>query len=236
MKKNVKIGLGLAMISAISLAAAIPVFADVKPGLIERTGTATAISSTINIDEQGIYNEAKETAVTENGNGSEDKDKKVATPDFEKSPNFCKLGFDPKEVENPGPEAKPSDYKDEAIRKLAEEYKAKGYFLTDCKYEATKHSSGFGSETEYVFCNGFTAVDNNDGNNTLFIEAVKCTQAEFDWFVGQVEAGTNTKQGNIIKHTTENNYTIKTMSYNPDTEVLLIEIHFKPFAVNNGVG
>lgn len=234
MKKNLKIGLGLAMISAISLAAAMPVFADVKPGFIERTGTAAAISSTINVDEQGIYNEAKETAVTENGNGSEGKN--VATPDFEKSPNFCRLDFDPKEVENVGPEAKPSDYKDEAIRKLAEEYKAKGYYLTDCKYEATKHSSGFGSTTEYVFCNGFTAVDSKDGNNTVFIEAVKCTQAEFDWYVGQVVEGTKTKQGNVIKHTMENSYVKETMSYNPDTEVLLIEIQFKPYAVQNGVG
>jgi len=234
MKKNVKIGLGLAMISAISLAAAMPVFADVKPDFIERTGTAAAISSTINVDEQGVFNEAEETAVTEKGNGSEDK--RVATPDFEKSPNFCRLDFDPNLVDKESPEAKPSDYKDEAIRKLAEEYKAKGYFLTDCRYEATKHSSGFGSETEYVFCNGFTAVDNNKGNNTLFIEAVKCTQAEFDWYSGQVVAGTKTKQGKIIKHTMENNYVIETMSYNPETEVLLIEINFKPYAIQNGVG
>ena len=50
MKKNTKIGLGLAMVSAISLAAAFPVFADVKPNSIDTVGNVMAISSSINVD------------------------------------------------------------------------------------------------------------------------------------------------------------------------------------------
>ena len=235
MKKNVKIGLGLAMISAISLAAALPVFADVKGNFIDRTGTVAMANSPINIEEKATTNEPEETVVTENG--SDKKEDSVKTPDFENSPNFCRIDYDPKEVENPAPEVKPSDYTDPAIIKLAEEYKAKGYFLTDCKYEATKHGSGFGSPS-YLFCNGFTAVDKNDGNNTVFIEAVKCTQTEFDWYLTQVSGGSlsTSEHGKIKQHIMENTYVTEVVSYHPETEIMLIQIDFKPNAVMNGVG
>ena len=145
MKQNIKIGLGLAMISAISLAAAMPVFADVRPGRIDRTGTAAVADSMINIEEQKTAEEAEETAVTWNGNGANEDS--ADTPDFENSPNFCRLRFNPKKSEAKDPEAQPSDYKDAAIRKYAEEYKAKGLYLTDCKYSATTHGSGCGGDS-----------------------------------------------------------------------------------------
>ena len=149
MKKNLKIGLGLAMVSLVSMSTVIPVFADVKPSYIEKTGTAVVVKAENTVSETT----AGESANEESGNQT------AYGIDFANSPNLCKLYHDDKTLEEKEPEAKPSDYKDEAIRKLAEEYTAKGYYLTDCKYEATKHSSGFGSTTEYVFCNGFTAVD-----------------------------------------------------------------------------
>ena len=229
MKKNTKIGLGLAMVSAISLAAAFPVFADVKPNSIDTVGNVMAISSSINVDEK--VNFAEETA---NENGAGDKEDSVNAPDFAKSPNFCRISYDMKELEKVGPEAKPSDYKDETIRKYAEEYKAKGYYLTDCKYSATKHGSGFGSSS-YVFCNGFSAVDNVKGNNTLYIEVVKCTHEEFKWYLSQLDAGpvTLSTKGNIEQAVFEDSCNLETLTYDPDTEVLVINIQFK---TTSGVG
>jgi hypothetical protein len=46
-----------------------PVFADVRPGRIERTGTAAVADSMINIEEQKTAEETEEAAVTWNGNG-----------------------------------------------------------------------------------------------------------------------------------------------------------------------
>ena len=235
MKKNTKIGLGLALVSAVALAAAFPVFADVKPKYIERTGTEALTNSVIEIEAKSTSNETNETVVTENGAG--EKENSVKAPDFEKSPNFCRIDYDPNLADKESPEAKPSDYKDEALRKLAEEYKAKGYFLTDCKYEATKHASGLGGSS-YVFCNGFTAVDDNKGNNKVFIEAVKCTQTEFDWYIKQFGEGavSVSRYGNIEKRTMENNFVTESISYHPDTEIMLVQINFKPYSVQNGVG
>ena len=34
----------------------------------------------------------------------------------------------------------------------------------------------------------------------------------------------------------ENQYTDETMTYDPDTEVMVIDIQFKPYARQNGVG
>ena len=229
MKKNTKIGLGLAMVSAISLAAAFPVFADVKPNTIDTVGNVMAISSSINVDEKVNFAETKETV---NENGAGDKEDSVKAPDFEKSPNFCRVSYDTKELEKIGPEAKPSDYKDETIRKYAEEYKAKGYWLTDSKYSATKHGSGFGSSA-YVFCNGFSAVDNAKGNNTFYIEVVKCAPEEFKWYLTQFDSGSLTvsKNGKIEQAVLEDACNLETLTYDPDTEVLVINIQFKTIGV-----
>ena len=149
MKKNAKIGIGLAVISVVSLAAVNPVFADVRPGYIETTGTVVSAYSVNKVEEK-----ADEPKVDEIKIGSGIDETSIDSPDFEKSPNFCKLKFDAKSLEKLCPEVDPSDYEDEDIRALAEEFADKGYFLTDCKDEATMHASGTGGQM-YVFCNGF---------------------------------------------------------------------------------
>ena len=110
MKKNLKIGMGLAMVSVVSMAAVIPVFADVKPSYIEKTGTVIAIDA-----ENTVSGTAAGETANETGN------KTVSGTDHSKSPNLCKLYFDDKTMAEKEPEVKPSDYKDEAIRKLDEE-------------------------------------------------------------------------------------------------------------------
>ena len=139
MKKNAKIGIGLAVISVVSLAAVNPVFADVRPGYIETTGTVVSAYSVNKVEEKADEPKVDEIKI---GNGIDETS--IDSPDFEKSANFCKLSFDAKTVDQALPEAKPSDYEDADIRALAEEFAAKGFILTDCKEEATKHGSGTG--------------------------------------------------------------------------------------------
>ena len=47
---------------------------------------------------------------------------------------------------------------------------------------------------------------------------------------------TMTKEGNREIYKFENQYTDETMTYDPDTEVMVIDIQFKPYARQNGVG
>ena len=232
MKNNTIIGLGLAMVSVVSMTAAFPVFADVKPVSVETTCTVISIGD--NRTESDLYN-AGETVVTEQGQGE---DKASGKFDPSKSTNLCRLDYDPKTLEEPSPAAKPSDYKDAAIRKMAEEYAAKGYFLTDCKFEATNHSSGCGS-TEYVFCNGFTAVDDdNNGNNTCYIEVVKANPEEFKWFMALFDEGSFkvTKNGSVEEYKLKDALQTEIISYNKDDQILKIEIRFNTEAAKNAVG
>lgn len=217
MKKNLKIGMGLAMASIVSMAAVIPVFADVKPSYIEKTGTVIAIDAESSVGETA----ADETA---NGTGN----KTVSGTDHAKSPNLCKLYFDDKTMAEKEPEVKPSDYKDEAIRKLAEEYVKKGYFLSDCKFAATHYSSGFGFADEYVFCNGFSAVEDNKGNNKEYIQVVKATPGEFEEFVGVLGAGAVKNNNGCAVYNFNDDYKTEEISYDEKTQIMIITIKLNP--------
>lgn len=217
MKKNLKIGMGLAMASIVSMAAVIPVFADVKPSYIEKTGTVIAIDAESSVGETVADETANET-----GN------KTVSGTDHSKSPNLCKLYWDEKTMAEKEPEVKPSDYKDEAIRKLAEEYVKKGYFLSDCKFAATHYSSGFGFADEYVFCNGFSAVEDNKGNNKEYIQVVKATPEEFEEFVGVLGAGAVKNNNGCAVYNFNDDYKTEEISYDEKTQIMVITIKLNP--------
>ena len=217
MKKNLKIGMGLAMVSIVSMAAVIPVFADVKPSYIEKTGTVIAIDAESSVGETAADETANET-----GN------KTVSGTDHAKSPNLCKLYWDEKTMAEKEPEVKPSDYKDEAIRKLAEEYVKKGYFLSDCKFAATHYSSGFGFADEYVFCNGFSAVEDNKGNNREYIQVVKATREEFEEFVGVLGAGAVKNNNGCAVYNFNDDYKTEEISYDEKTQIMVITIKLNP--------
>lgn len=217
MKKNLKIGMGLAMVSIVSMAAVIPVFADVKPSYIEKTGTVIAIDAESSVGETVADETANET-----GN------KTVSGTDHSKSPNLCKLYWDEKTMAEKEPEVKPSDYKDEAIRKLAEEYVKKGYFLSDCKFAATHYSSGFGFADEYVFCNGFSAVEDNKGNNKEYIQVVKATPEEFEEFVGVLGAGAVKNNNGRAVYNFNDDYKTEEISYDEKTQIMVITIKLNP--------
>lgn len=231
MKKNAKIGIGLAVISVVSLAAVNPVFADVRPGYIETTGTVVSANSTNSIDEQAIVVDDKIEEYKDD-NGFDETS--IACPDFEKSPNFCKLKFDAKSLEKLCPEVDPSSYEDADIRALAEEFAGKGFFLTDCKDEATMHAAGTGGQS-YAFCNGFTAVDDNTGNNKCFYEIVKATPEEFKWFIASIDDGSFdvSKEGSVETYTFEDSLQTFTYKYDSGKQILQISTEFK---TNSGVG
>lgn len=217
MKKNLKIGMGLAMVSIVSMAAVIPVFADVKPSYIEKTGTVIAINA---------ENTVSETAAGETG--KEDAGRLTASgTNHSKSPNLCKTYWDEKTIEEKEPEVKPSDYKDEAIRKLAEEYVKKGYFLSDVKFAATHYGSGFGFEDEYVFCNGFSAVEENKGNNREYIQVVKATPEEFEEYVDGF-GGTAKKNNGRVIYNSNDDYKTEEISYDEKTQIMIITIKLNP--------
>ena len=217
MKKNFKIGMGLAMASIVSMAAVIPVFADVKPSYIEKTGTVIAIDA---------ENTASGTVAGETAN--ETGNKTVSGTDHSKSPNLCKLYWDGKAMAEKEPEVKPSDYKDEAIRKIAEEYVKKGYFLSDCKFAATHYSSGFGFADEYVFCNGFSAVEDNKGNNKEYIQVVKATPEEFEEFVGVLDARAVKNNNGCAVYNFNDDYKTEEISYDEKTQIMIITIKLNP--------
>lgn len=224
MKKNGMIGIGLTVVSAVALAAAVPVFADVRPGYIETSGTVVTSDSVSSIDEQVVIAAEKdEQPVTDNGVD----ETSINCPDFEKSTNFCELKFDLKTVDQALPEANPSDYEDADIRALAAEYKDKGYFLTDCKEEATKHGSGTGAMM-YVFCNGFTAVDDNTGNNTRYYEVVKATHDEFKWFIDSINDGSFkvSKDGSVETYSIEDSLQSTKYKYDSAKQILQIAVEF----------
>ena len=223
MKKNLKIGMGLAMVSLVSAAAVFPVFADVNPSFIEKTGTAIVVNAENTVSETA----AGETAKEESG-------KKTASGIvFANSPNLCKLYFDDKTMEEKEPEAKPSDFKDEAIRKLAEEYAKKGYILSDVKFAATHYGSGLGFENEYVFCNGFSAVDDNKGNNREYIQVVKATPEEFHAFMSDLGGNpSGAEKGKVVTYDMKDTYKTETISYDDATQVMIVAIRF----LTKGVG
>ena len=221
MKKNLKIGMGLAMVSVVSMAAVIPVFADVKPSYIEKTGTVIAINAENTVNETAAGETANETA-NETGN------KMVSGTDHSKSPNLCKLYWDGKAMAEKEPEVKPSDYKDEAIRKIAEEYVKKGYFLSDCKFVATHYSSGIGFADEYVFCNGFSALEDNKGNNKEYIQVVKATPEEFEEFVGVLDARAVKNNNGRAIYNSNDDYKTEEISYDEKTQIMIITIKLNP--------
>ena len=221
MKKNFKIGMGLAMASIVSMAAVIPVFADVKPSYIEKTGTVIAIDAENTVSGTAAGETANET-------GNKTGNKTVSGTDHSKSPNLCKLHWDGKAMAEKEPEVKPSDYKDEAIRKIAEEYVKKGYFLSDCKFVATHYSSGIGFADEYVFCNGFSALEDNKGNNKEYIQVVKATPEEFEEYVGELDVGSAKKNNGRVIYNFNDDYKTEQISYDEKTQIMIITIKLNP--------
>ena len=238
MKKNTKIGLGVAAASVIALAVAFPVFADIKSDDITKSGEVvteeTSIETEIQIKEtqaeksQTEETEVEETQAEEDVFDEDLEEVSSGTPDFENSPNFCKAAYDSNESDYK--ETVPSDYEDPELRRLAEEYVAKGYFIEDCEYSVTHYASGIGGD-EYLFCNGFDVSDSKDGNNTFYMTVVKATPEEFEWYMGTVGYEV-TYDGNVATIENNSDYTSHSYTYDRETEIFT----FKVLLFAEGIG
>ena len=233
MKKNTKIGIGVAAVAVLSLAVVVPVLADIEPEDIE-TAETIAAEETVDETEPSIEEtqveetQVEETQVEETQIDEINEEEDVfvedsnTTPDFEHSPNFCKMGYS-----NDGEgfaDVVPSDYEDPELRRLAEEYVAQGYFIEDCKYSATHYASGWGGD-EYAFCNGFNVADSEDGNNTFSYFVLKATPEEFEWLMNDMGYEV-TYNGDQVLIENNSEYQLISYAYDRTTEIFISKVTF----------
>lgn len=150
--------------------------------------------------------------------------------------------------------AKPDDFSDPEIKKLAEEYINQGYYLTDEEFIFENFSNLYNYNSfgigDYGFVVGFEAVDKTDGDNTESISVLKCTREEFEIFLKENFEGEETDslladikdadnklisegkadENDLVK--VEARYGCNTITYNLDTEVLI----YRTELTGEGVG
>ena len=150
--------------------------------------------------------------------------------------------------------AKPDDFSDPEIKKLAEEYINQGYYLTDEEFIFENFSNLYNYNSygigDYGFVVGFEAVDKTDGDNTESITVLKCTREEFEIFLKENFEGDETDslladikdadnklisegkadENDLVK--VEARYGCNTITYNLDTEVLI----YRTELTGEGVG
>lgn len=150
--------------------------------------------------------------------------------------------------------AKPDDFSDPEIKKLAEEYINQGYYLTDEEFIFENFSNLYNYNSfgigDYGFVVGFEAVDKTDGDNTESISVLKCTREEFEIFLKENFEGDETDslladikdadnklisegkadENDLVK--VEARYGCNTITYNLDTEVLI----YRTELTGEGVG
>ena len=150
--------------------------------------------------------------------------------------------------------AKPDDFSDPEIKKLAEEYINQGYYLTDEEFIFENISNLYNYNSfgigDYGFVVGFEAVDKTDGDNTESISVLKCTREEFEIFLKENFEGEETDslladikdadnklisegkadENDLVK--VEARYGCNTITYNLDTEVLI----YRTELTGEGVG
>jgi|GEM_PF-3581821 len=150
--------------------------------------------------------------------------------------------------------AKPDDFSDPEIKKLAEDYINQGYYLTDEEFIFENFSNLYNYNSfgigDYGFVVGFEAVDKTDGDNTESISVLKCTREEFEIFLKENFEGDETDslladikdadnklisegkadENDLVK--VEARYGCNTITYNLDTEVLI----YRTELTGEGVG
>ena len=242
MNKFGKIGMGVGATSLLALALAIPVFKDVQVDTL-RVAEAKVASAYVadDVAVEDIVTE-EDTEDTENP-AAEEKGQDQAEGEADSTPDNCAEFV----YKNPTPgeelvieeewmveeECYDVDLNkyDEDLRVLAEEYLAKGYYLSDCEYDVNCLLSGIGYRvededgkggTDYLFTDGFNVVDDNTGNNTFYIEVVKVTPEQFELFMGENSGGVwfKTEEGSEVTYTTSDGYNNMTIKYNTETGIM----------------
>ena len=213
MKKKTKAIMIIAITSLVAVGIAAPIFRSIKGEDVEINGKKASI---VNVEENKLTEEVKvtetkteaettettatETEAKETAEGSNDVDETTTeeTVDYkidykymkkypEQSSDSYDENFDLSSESSKINNAKPDDFSDPEIKKLAEEYINQGYYLTDEEFIFENISNLYNYNSfgigDYGFVVGFEAVDKTDGDNTESISVLKCTREEFEIFL-----------------------------------------------------
>lgn len=213
MKKKTKAIMIIAITSLVAVGIAAPIFRSIKGEDVEINGKKASI---VNVEENKLTEEVKvtetkteaettettatETEAKETAEDSNDVDETAAaeTVDYkidykymkkypEQSSDSYDENFDLSSESSKINNAKPDDFSDPEIKKLAEEYINQGYYLTDEEFIFENISNLYNYNSfgigDYGFVVGFEAVDKTDGDNTESISVLKCTREEFEIFL-----------------------------------------------------
>ena len=89
------------------------------------------------------------------------------------------------------------------------------------KYEHTRHNSGF------------DVVDENNGNNTMYMSVLKMTPEEFDEYMKQSQQlWYKTETDQEVKYEASDEYNNETIIYNKEKEIFIYENDFSEAALN----
>lgn len=266
MKKKTKAIMIIAITSLVAVGIAAPIFRSIKGEDVEINGKMTSV---VNVEENELTEEVKatETTAKETAEDSNDVDETTTeeTVDYKIDYKYMKkypeqsldsydenfyLSSESSKINN----AKPDDFSDPEIKKLAEEYINQGYYLTDEEFIFENFSNLYNYNSfgigDYGFVVGFEAVDKTDGDNTESISVLKCTREEFEIFLKENFEGDETDslladikdadnklisegkadENDLVK--VEARYGCNTITYNLDTEVLI----YRTELTGEGVG
>lgn len=275
MKKKTKAIMIIAITSLVAVGIAAPIFRSIKGEDVEINGKMTSV---VNVEENELTEEVKvtgtkteaettETEAKETAEDSNDVDETTTeeTVDYkidykymkkypEQSSDSYDENFDLSSESSKINNAKPDDFSDPEIKKLAEEYINQGYYLTDEEFIFENFSNLYNYNSfgigDYGFVVGFEAVDKTDGDNTESITVLKCTREEFEIFLKENFEGDETDslladikdadnklisegkadENDLVK--VEARYGCNTITYNLDTEVLI----YRTELTGEGVG
>ncbi len=225
LKTGAKCGIGIAALSLTALIAAIPVFSDVKTTKLEKNDTVLSYDSEGSTLVEDVISDAEKPA-----DASAPEENSVYKVNPEESENLAY--YNPEEFTYADPEevkAEPEDYDYEPLRLEAEKYQAQGFILEDCKILAENVGVGLGSR-DIAFVNGFTVYDKADGNNEFFIQVVRASENEWNWYVeginNELEGFTASTDGSVTTLTSSNQYESITITYDSETELMVYDARF----------
>ena len=109
-------------------------------------------------------------------------------------------------------------YEDENLARLAQEYLAQGYYISDLKREGELLGVGFGYG-DYYFNTGFNVVDNMEGNNTFITYVAKISQSDFDQLVEELKDLWTKKSD--TEYTWNDGLNDSTVTFDPATGILI---------------
>lgn len=258
MTKFFKVGMGVAATSALALALAVPVFNEVDP--VSLRVNEARVASVYVADEDVVDVIVTEADTEQIPEEDTEQYTEVNTEEYNSeteeiikdAKNYIEIIHDPegvhigREIDMDEALEKSKEFHiekyDDDMKALAEEYLAQGYFLSDADYSAEVWESGIGYSIEdekgypiksIIFTNGFDVVDENNGNNTMYMSVLKMTPEEFDEYMMQnQQLWCKTETDQEVKYEASDEYNNETIIYNKEKEIFIYENDFSEAALN----